>query len=154
MLLSIFSFLLVIFVITFCNYKKILHLYEILFIWMTVWLITHSVSSILIINLELISLSNDKSDFWTHFFKRLLLYPLIIIIFFDLYLRIKNKIGKVTILIINICFMSSLEFLFIFLGVLKNKNFNLNHSLMEWSFTILLTYILWLWYRKKRLKRD
>ncbi len=153
MILAVFVFILVFLLIIFCNYKKKLHLFEILFIGMTVWLITHSVSSILIVNLELLSLSNSKSDFWTHFFKRLLLYPLIVIIFFDMYLRFRSRIGKVVLLFCNICFMSSLEFLFIFLGVLKNKNFNIHHSLMEWTFTVALTFILWNWYRKQRLMR-
>jgi hypothetical protein len=154
MTLSIFIFILLILFITFCSYKKRLHLFEIFFIWMTVWLITHSLSSILIVNFESLSLSNKQSDFWTHFFKRLLLYPLIIIFFFDIYLRIKNHIGKIALLIFNICVMSSLEFLFIYLGVLKNKKYSIMDSLTEWIFTILLTLILWQWYRKKRLMRS
>lgn len=153
MFLSVFIFILVFLLIIFCSYKKRLHLFEILFIWMTVWLITHSISSILIVNFELLSLSRSQSHFWTHFFKRLLLYPLIIIIFFDFYLRIRNRIGKIALLTINICFMISVEFLFIFLGVFKNKKFHVHHSLMEWTFTVLLTYLLWTWYRKKRLMR-
>ena len=56
-------------------------------------------------------------------------------------------------LIFNICVISSLEFLFIFLGVLKNKKFTITDSLTEWTFTILLAFILWQWYRKKRLMR-
>lgn len=150
---SIFFAILIFLFVLFCTYRKRLHLFEIFFIWMTVWLITHSVSSILIVNLEWLSLSENQGDFWTHFFKRLLLYPLIIIIIFDFYLRIKNRIGKIALLIFNICVLSSLEFIFIFLGVLKNKNFTITDSLTEWSFTILLTFILWQWYRKKRLMR-
>jgi hypothetical protein len=154
MILSYFIFILVFLLIVFCNYKKRLRLFEILFIWMTVWLITHSVSSIFIVNLELLSLAKSKSDFWTHFFKRLLLYPLIIIFFFEFYLRIRNQFGKIALLTFNICFMSSLEFLFIFLGVIKkDREFHIYHSLMEWTFTVVLTYILWTWYRKQRLMR-
>lgn len=153
MILSVFIFIMIFLLIVFCNYKKRLHLFEILFIWMTVWLVTHSVSSILIVNLELLSLSESQSDFWTHFFKRLLLYPLIIIIFFDFYLKIRNRIGKIALLTFNICFMSSLEFLFIFLGVLKNKKFYIHHSLVEWTVTVVLTYILWIWYRNRCLMR-
>ncbi|PKG24400.1 hypothetical protein CWS01_07255 [Niallia nealsonii] len=153
MILSIFIFILVFLLILFCTYRKRLHLFEIFFIWMTVWLITHSVSSILIVNFEMLSLSENQGDFWTHFFQRLLLYPLIIIIFFDVYLRIKNRIGKIVLLIFNICVISSFEFLFIFLGVLKNKKFTITDSLTEWTFTISLAFILWQWYRKKRLMR-
>lgn len=154
MVLSLFILVLIFLVIIFCHYKKALHLYEILFIWMTVWLITHSVSSILIVNLELFDLSTNKSGFWTHFFKRFLLYPLLIIIFFDFYVKIKNHLGKYTILLISIFTMSAVEFLFIHLGILKNKNFHIFDSLLEWTFTIMLTFILWLWYRNNRLKRS
>lgn len=153
MILSVFMFILIFLLIVFCNYKKRLHLFEILFIWMTVWLVTHSASSILIVNLKLLSLSENQSDFWTHFLKRFLLYPLIIIIFFDYYLEIRDRIGKIALLIFNICFMSSLEFLFIFLGVLKNEKFYVHHSLVEWTVTVVLTYILWIWYRNQRLMR-
>lgn len=153
MILSIFIFILIFLFFLFCTYRKRLHLFENFFIWMTVWLITHSISSILIVNLEMLSLSKNQCNFWTHFFKRLLLYPLIIIIFFDVYLRIKSRIGKMILLIFNICVISSLEFLFIFLGVLKNKKFTITDSLTEWTFTILLAFILWQWYRKKRLMR-
>lgn len=153
MILSVFIFILVFLTIVFCNYKKRLHLFEIFFIWMTIWLITHSVSSIIMVNLDLLSLSQGKSNFWTYFFKRLLFYPLIIIIFFDISIRIKNGVGKFALIVINICVMPSLEYLFIYLGVLKNNKYTIFHSLLEWSFTIFLTYILWQWYRKKRLMR-
>src|ERR1700719_2236559 len=92
---SLFIFALVLLTISFCCYKKRLHLFEIFFIWMTVWLITHSVSSILIVNLRVLDLSQKYSYFWIHFFKRLLLYPLIIVIFFDISLRIKNILLKI-----------------------------------------------------------
>jgi hypothetical protein len=62
-----------------------------------------------------------------------------------------NRNGKIVLLIFNICVMSSLEFLFIFLGVLKNKKFTITDSLTEWTFTILLAFFLWQWYRKKIL---
>jgi hypothetical protein len=57
-------------------------------------------------------------------------------------IRIKNRIGKIVLLIINICFTSALEFLFIFLDVLKNKKFTNSDSLTEWTFTILLAFFL------------
>jgi hypothetical protein len=153
MILSLFIFILVLLIIIFCSYKKKLHLFEIIFIWMTVWLITHSVSSILIANLKVLALSPNLSDFWVHFFKRLLLYPLIIVLFFDIYLRINRVPLRIILLCINIVLFTLFEFLFIRLGILINKNFNMGMALIEWTFTILLTYLSWLWYRNNRLMR-
>lgn len=110
MILSLFLTVLVVLLMAFCSYKKKLHLFEIFFIWMTVWLLTHSVSSILIINLKVIELSQQKSDFWTHFFKRLLLYPLIVTIFFDLYLRGKTRFFRILTICINIFVMVIMEY--------------------------------------------
>lgn len=153
MIISLFLYILIILLIIFCIYKKRLHLFEIIFIGMTVWLITHSVSSIIIVNLKLFDLSKELSNFWTHFFKRLILYPLIIIIFFDLSIRVQSKIEKTFILLVNIIILSMLEFLFIRVGVLINHNFTILDSLLEWGFTVILTYFSWLWYRNKRLLR-
>jgi len=151
MIPSIFFFVLVLLIIIFCSYQKRLHLFEILFIWMTIWLITHSVSSIIIVNFKLIALSQKLSFFWVHFFKRLLLYPLIIIMFFDLYQRISATSFKILTFVSCIFFLSTLEFVFIYLGILINNKFTFFHALIEWSFTILLTYLSWIWYRNKRL---
>ncbi|QDP40278.1 hypothetical protein FN924_08885 [Radiobacillus deserti] len=54
---------------------------------------------------------------------------------------------------ITIGFMSSIEFLFIYLGVLLAQDYSVVNSLVEWSITVLLTFGAWLWYRKNRLKR-
>lgn len=153
MILSLFLYILVLLIILFCSYKKKLHLFEILFIWMTIWLITHSVTSIFIANLKLVELPQVQSKFWVHFFKRLLLYPLLIITFFDLYVRVKGNLLKVALLGVSIVVPALLEFLFFYLGIIVNKGFNFGMALMEWTFTILLTYFSWLWYRNKRLMR-
>jgi hypothetical protein len=153
MILSLFLYILVLLIILFCSYKKKLHLFEILFIWMMIWLITHSVTSIFIANLKLVDLPQVQSKFWVHFFKRLLLYPLIIITFFDLSVRVKGKVLKAAMIGISIVVSALLEFFFFYIGILVNKGFNFGMALMEWTFTILLTYFSWLWYRYKRLMR-
>ncbi|WP_228409628.1 hypothetical protein [Radiobacillus deserti] len=153
MTLSLYLLVQVLVIIAFCMYRKKLHIFEIFFIWMTVWIITHSVSSILFVNLELFQLSSDMKDFWTHFFKRIFLYPLMIVISFDLLLRLNDTWKRMILLMITIGFMSSIEFLFIYLGVLLAQDYSVVNSLVEWSITVLLTFGAWLWYRKNRLKR-
>lgn len=153
MILSLFLYIQVLLIILFCSYKKKLHLFEIFFIWMTIWLITHSVTSIFIANLKLVDLPQVQSKFWVHFFKRLLLYPLIIITFFDIYERVKGKVLKTAVIGISIVVPALLEFLFFYLGVIVNRGLTFGMALIEWTFTILLTYFSWLWYRYKRLMR-
>ncbi|MFJ5760603.1 hypothetical protein ACIQAA_16035 [Neobacillus sp. NPDC093182] len=72
MKLAIFIFLCVLLLIFTVTYKRTLHLFEIIFIGMMVWITTHSVSSILIENLELISISQDLEEFWLHVLTRLI----------------------------------------------------------------------------------
>jgi hypothetical protein len=153
MIPSLFLYIQVLLIILFCCYKKKLHLFEIFFIWMTIWLITHSVTSIFIANLKVVDLPQDQSKFWVHFFKRLLLYPLIIIAIFDIYVRVKGNLLKAALIGVSIVVPALLEFLFFYLGIIINKGFHFWMALMEWTFTILLTYFSWLWYRYKRLMR-
>jgi hypothetical protein len=100
-----------------------------------------------------VDLPQVQSKFWVHFFKRLLLYPLIIITFFDIYVRVKGKVLKAALIGISIVVPALLEFLFFYFGVLVNKGYTFGMALIDWSFTILLTYFSWLWYRYKRLMR-
>lgn len=155
MILSLFTFILVMLGVTFCSYQKRLHLFEIFFILMTVWLITHSLSSIIVANLEKLAISSTPSLFWVHFFKRFLLYPLLIVFCFDFYLRVKTVLFRILLLGVLIIFLSLLEFLFIRLGVLINKGgYTFYFALAEWAFTVVLAYISWIWYRTKRLGSD
>jgi hypothetical protein len=153
MILSVFIFLLVLLIMIFCSYKKRLHLFEIFYIWMMVWIITHTVSSIIIVNLNYVELSRTLPHFWTHFFKRFLLYPLVIVMFFDLFVRVERTFTKVFLFLAAVALLVTLEFTFINLGVLINKNYNVGKSVVEWTFTLLLTYVSWLWYRHKCLVR-
>ncbi|WP_449621866.1 hypothetical protein [Robertmurraya sp. Marseille-Q9965] len=155
MVISLFLTVVMFFLFIFVNYKKRLHLFEIFFIWMTVWIILHSVSSILLFNLHVIALSERMSSFIIYFLKRLFLHPLIIIVFFDLYIRMKKRTLKFFIIILSIISMSLTEYIFIKIGVIHSTtdHFFL-YSLTEWTFTVVTTFTLWIWYRKKRLMRE
>jgi hypothetical protein len=153
MKLAIFIFLFVLLLIFTVTFKRTLHLFEIFFIWMMVWIITHSVSTILIENLERISISQDFEGFWLHVLKRLLLYPLITILFIDLFIRIRSKRFRILIFVSNVITMTLLERLFIHIGVLISHGYSMWMSIIEWTFTITLTYLTWYWYRKKYIMR-
>lgn len=155
MVISLYLTVLMFLFFIFFNYKKRLHLFEIFFIWMTVWIILHSVSSVLLFNLHVIELSERMSYFIIYFLKRLLLHPLIIIACFDLYARMKKGSWKLLIIFFSIIIMSLTEYIFIKIGVIHSTtNHFFLYSLSEWTFTVLTTFMLWIWYRKKRLMRE
>jgi hypothetical protein len=153
MTLSLVLYFLGLLTITFCCYQKKLHLFEIFFIWMTVWLITHFISTILIINFRVLEVSSGYGNFGVHFFKRFILFPQVIVIMFDIYLRLRTTLLRILSLIATVFLLSGLEFLFIYLGVLINLHHRFIFSLLEWSITVLLALLTWKWYRYKRLMR-
>lgn len=153
MKLAIFIFIFVLLLIFFVTYKRTLHLFEVMFVWMVVWITTHSVSSVLIENLELISISKGLEEFWLHVLKRLLLYPLITVLFIDVFVRIGSKPLRILIFVSNVITMTLLELLFIQIGVLISHRNSMWMSLIEWTFTITITYLTWYGYQKKYLMR-
>lgn len=153
MVLAIYAYLLVLLMIIFCSYKKKLHLFEIFFIWMTVWIITHSTSSILTTNLQVLEIPKDPFKFSMHFLNRTILYPLIIIIFFDIYVRLQSHFLKIMLLFISILTLTISESIFIHLRIMVSRNYYLYDVLTEWIITLLITLFAWIWYRKKLLLR-
>ncbi|WP_043933059.1 hypothetical protein [Bacillus sp. EB01] len=132
--------------------KRRLHILEMMVIWMIVWLITHSISSILTVNVERLAISRNVQEFSIHFLKRFLLYPLVIIHFIDFSLRFKSIAAKIAIALVNVFVMTLLVYLFIEIGVLYSKGYKWGYSILEWIFTIGLTIGVWYLYRKKYMR--
>lgn len=152
MVFPIFISITLILISSFCVTSKRMHLFEIFFLWLIVWLITHSIAWILFVNLKWLKLSTDLGHFWTEALSLLLLYPLLVIWFFDISLLIHNKVKKYALLLLAIFTIASVEFSFIFLGTILKKNWNFAYSLIKWTFIVSISYFLWQWYRKKLCK--
>lgn len=152
MISSIFLSIMLLLIISFCVIPRRMHLFEILFLWMVVWLLGHTISSIIIVNLQLLEITKEISKFWLHIFKRIFLYPLLIIWFLDISLLIGNKIKKYLFLLLLIFILISIEYCFILSGVFIKKNWNIGYSFIEWAFTVGVSYFLWKWYRRKLFK--
>jgi hypothetical protein len=153
MILSAFWSFYIILLISFCLYKKRLHLFEIIFIWLIVWLVTHSVSTIITINLGYLKISEQPKHFWLHLYNRIILYPLIIVWFIDIQSRFKYK-AKIIIIFSIIILLTLVEHISIWKGVLINKNWNVWYSLIEWIFTFVFVYLSWFWYRRTLWRKD
>ncbi|KHD84732.1 hypothetical protein [Heyndrickxia ginsengihumi] len=152
MILSFFLFVLIILCLTFIVIPKRLSLLEILSIWMLVWILSYTSSSIIIVNLQYITVSNNISLFWALVFKRLCLSPLVITWSFDLILKHSSNLMITFHLLLTVIVLIAIDFLFIWLGILHNHNWNVIYSFTEWSCCVLLTYTFWIWYRKQLMK--
>lgn len=147
--LSVFLFLLIILMVTFYVKEKNISSYEIVILWMFIWIVTHTISTTIIVNLKLFVIDQNLTSFWTHVIKRIFLYPLIIIWSFDFLLAYKSKLLKIIHLLSTICFLIIIEHIFLWIGVLHNKNWNFLYSFIEWTFCITVSYLFWKWLRKQ-----
>lgn len=152
MILSIFLSITIILVISFCVTSKRIHLFEIFFLWMVIWLLIHNSYSLILINLKGLGFSKDLGDFYTRILKRLVLFPLLIIWFFDISLIFNNKVKKYGLILIAIIMLVLIEYCFIFSGLLIKKNWNVGYSFIQFGFIVSGSYFLWNYYRKKLFK--
>lgn len=154
MIISISLFISGILFISLCLTSRKMHLFEVIFLWLVIWLVIHNASSVILMNLELLTLSKELKYFWAHLIKRILLYPLIIIWFFEMTLRISHYFKKLFILLLCVCLLTFGDYLAFFIGVYHHKNWNIGYSLIQWGFIVSISYLFWKWYRKILYKEE
>jgi len=147
--ISIISFVTLLILICFCVTPKKMHIFEIIFILLVVWLLDHPISWIIYVNLSLIKVSTNLGDFWAEVFDRLVLLPLLIMVFFEVILRSNRTATKCIILCVGILILVLDEYALLKMGVLENVNWNIFYSLIEKGFVVLVPYFLWGRYRRK-----
>ena len=152
MVFPIFIAITLLLMISFCVTSKRMHVFEIFFLWMISWLITHSIAWMVFVNLKWLKLSTDLGNFWTETLGLLILYPLLVIWFFDISMLIHHKVKKYALLLLAILIIASVEFCFILLDTIISKNWDFSYSLIKWSFIVSISYLLWQWYRKTLCK--
>lgn len=72
-----------------CSYKKKLHLFEILFMWMVIIFIHHTFLTIAVLNMKLLKLPRYGANYWTLVFNRITLIPILIIWLTDINLSLE-----------------------------------------------------------------
>ncbi len=147
--IAIISSITILILISFCVMPKKLHMFEIIFIWLVVWLLMHPLSWIIYVNLTWIKVSTKLADFWTYAFDRLILFPLLIVLFFEASLRFNRKSAKCSILFVAIFILMLNEYGLLKLGVLHDVKWNIVASFIEKSFILFVSYFLWMLFRKK-----
>jgi len=152
MILPVFLSIMILLLISFCVTSKELHLFEILFLWLTVCLISQTISWILIVNLDLLSVANGRSYFILHAIEKIIIDPLVTITFFDWSKRISHETWKYVFFALTPFALMLIEYIYIWAGVLEKKHWNIGYSFIEWVFLIAVAYRLWQQYRKKLVK--
>ncbi|PFO07414.1 hypothetical protein COJ85_05345 [Bacillus sp. AFS076308] len=147
--ITIISSITLLILISFCVTPKKLHIFEIIFIWLVVWLLMHPLSWIIYVNLTWIKVSTKIGDFWTYAFDRLILFPLLIVLFFEASLRFNRKAAKCIILFVAILILMLNEYVLLKMEVLHEVKWNIVSSFIEKSFILLVSYFLWMKFREK-----
>jgi hypothetical protein len=147
--ISILSSITLLILISFCVTPKKMHIFEIIFIWLVVWLLIHPLSWIIYVNLTWIKVSTKLGDFWTSAIDRLILVPLLVVIFFEATLRFNRKAAKCIIISLAISMLMLGEYALLKMGVLQNVKWNIVYSFIENAFILLVSYISW-----KRFRRN
>ena len=149
MIVPVFLSIMMLLLISFCVTSKELHLFEILFLWFTVCLISQTISWMLIVNLDLLSVANGRSYFILHAIEKIIIDPLVTITFFDLSRRVSHATWKYVFLVLTPIILMLIEYIYIWTGVLEKKHWNIGYSFIEWVFIVTVAYWLWHLYRKK-----
>ncbi|WP_026568311.1 hypothetical protein [Bacillus sp. UNC41MFS5] len=149
MSISIISSITLLILISFCVTPKKMHIFEIIFNWLLAWLLIHPLSWIIYVNLKWITVSKKLVDFWTYACDRLILIPLLIVIFFEVSLRFNRKAAKCITLTVAIFILMIDEYVLIQVGVLHNVKWNIVYSFIEKAFILLVSYFLWMRFRRK-----
>jgi hypothetical protein len=147
--ISVISSITLLILISFCVTPKKMHLFEIIFIWLVVWLLVHPISWIFYVNLTWLKVSTKLGDFWTYLFDHLILIPLLIVIFFEASLKFKSKVAKCILLFLGIFMLMLNEYALFKMEVIHNVNWNIIYSFIEKAFILLVSYFLWMRFRRK-----
>jgi hypothetical protein len=147
--ITVISSITLLILISFCVTPKKMHLFEIIFIWLVVWLLVHPISWIFYVNLTWLKVSTKLGDFWTYLFDHLILIPLLIVIFFEASLKFKSKVAKCILLFLGIFMLMLNEYALFKMEVIHNVNWNIIYSFIEKAFILLVSYFLWMRFRRK-----
>lgn len=143
---------LVVFVFFFKFQKKHIHSLEILVLWLISGILFQNYSAFFYMNLKWLIIPNVLNLKMTHFLNRIVLIPLLTIIFYNQYI-VRKKVSQKSFWVFSfVLLMAGLEMLADFLGVLKHVHWNFWWSFMFWLFFILFSTFVMTFFRKKLAK--
>jgi hypothetical protein len=124
--------------IFFIKKKKILHILEIITYWMIASYISQNFSAIFYMNAKTLHIPEKLPFEFSHFLSRTTLYPLIMVLFLDYYLKTNTWIKKIGLIFVTVAILTSIEWFNHFLGVLIHVNWQFWWSPSIWFGGLLL----------------
>jgi hypothetical protein len=117
----------------FIRHKKQLHILEILVYWMVASYLFQNFSALCYMNFKTIVIPDKISYELTHFLNRIVLYPLLMVTFLNLFLILNTLLKKLLLIIFFILLLAGLEWLADFFRVINHV-----HWRIWWSFSFWL----------------
>ncbi|MFT9596287.1 CBO0543 family protein [Mesobacillus sp.] len=125
-------------IIFFMRKKKELHILEILAYWFFASYVAQNFSALFYMNFKNLYIPEKLSFEFSHFISRITLYPLLMVLFLDYYLKANNLVRKLLLMLGFVVLLTSIEWLNHFLGVLVHKNWQFWWSPAIWFAGLLL----------------
>lgn len=119
--------------------SKNLYLIEILTIWLFISTLNQNILDIMISNLELLEITKSQQMFWSSFFNRYLLIPLLVILFVNFYSISKSTINKIFLFFISLLLLTTIDQLVMWVGILKYHRWVTWWSIIGWLCILLAT---------------
>jgi hypothetical protein len=153
-MIFIFYFLLNLFplIFFFKFQKKHLHSLEIFVLWLVSSMLFQNYSALFFMNFKYFIIPNVFSIEMTHFMNRIVLIPIITLIFLNRYIVTKPFYQRMVLTFFFIFLLTVIETLADFLGVLKHTHWRIWWSIEFWVIYILLLILIMGIFRKTLLK--
>ncbi len=153
MILSIYITLTLFFVISLFIGKLKLHVLEIVHLWIVNVFINQSIFTITTLNLKLFEVSQSIDLHWVLIFKRLILFPILLIWFVDIFFRVKTMSRWLVILLLNIILIGD-RYITDMLSIMKQTGgWSFWWTAIEWNVIIVCSLVAKKWF-SIILKRD
>ncbi|TVY10751.1 hypothetical protein [Paenibacillus cremeus] len=124
-------------VILFAKYHKRLHALEILVYWSVSTYLYQNFSALCYMNFKTLWIPDEWSYAFTHFLNRVVLLPLLMVMFLDLLLALTALLKKLLLLAVSVTLLVGMEWLSHYLGVLIHQ-----HWQLWWSFAFWLSALV------------
>lgn len=132
----------------FLKIKKTLHILEIFIYWHVSSYLFQNFSALCYMNFKTLFIPDILSYELSHFFNRIVLFPIIMVMFLHYYLKLNHFMKKVLLMIGFICLLSGLEWLADLLGILIHVHWQIWWSYSFWLASLLLLIGFMKFFRK------
>ncbi|GAA0334962.1 hypothetical protein GCM10008967_27230 [Bacillus carboniphilus] len=132
----------------FVKMKKKLHILEIMVYWMVASYLFQNFSALCYMNFKTLIIKDILSIEFTHFINRIILYPVVLVMFLIFYRRADSLLHKFSIFISFLLILVGLEWSADYLGVITHVNWRIWWSFSFWFFSLLFLVVVMKLFRR------